>query len=65
MCDPDSVTVVHQNWFPEEATLLEEKAQCHCNNPRHCHNDGQPDFGDQHSGFFPQDDPEMRRRHTG
>jgi hypothetical protein len=31
--------IVHQNGFPEETTLLEEKAQRRCNNPRHCHND--------------------------
>ena len=49
----------------EETTLLEEKAECRYNNPRHCHDDGQPDFRDRHSGFISQDDPEMWRWYKG
>ena len=42
--------IVDRNGLLEETALLEEKAQCRCNNPRHWYSDGQHDFGDWHSG---------------
>ena len=62
-CDPDSRTTVDRNGLLEETTLL-EKAQCHCNNLRHCHNDGGRDFGERYSGVVHRDETEMRRRDT-
>ena len=52
VCDWDSTTIVDWNELLEETTLLEEKAQCHCNNSQHCHNDWEPDFRDWYSGWL-------------